>query len=173
MLSRCDTATKATDATLPLTFLNLVFKENYTLPEPDMFNIKKDARKMSDIQKVFIFFAAFVVWYCLSKYFFRLLLSSLFSDVSNAIFHHFANVSAARYHEFDWWHYYGFYIILFIPLLTCVFTAIFKRKYFKISAYAFVAFIVVVSGYNWLNKLYEKHKDQEYNQLIIGKWEHK
>ena len=124
-----------------------------------------------------IFFVLFIGAYYLLNYIFREILHLAFSDLVKQ-FHNYdwSEISNLQFHKFEWWQFYKPFILLITLSLTCAYTAIFKRNYFKETFIAFSIFIVVFFAFGALSKLYtdKQQKDNQviYQNLIVGKWHH-
>jgi hypothetical protein len=126
-------------------------------------------------KNLLIFFVLFVAAYCLLNYIFKKILRWSFSDLVNQFNSNgYTKISMPRYHELIWWQFYKPFILLITLSLSCFYTAIFKRNYFKETLIAFLIFIVSLFAFAVLSKLYtdkqQKDRQVKYQNLIVGKW---
>jgi len=140
-----------------------------------MFKNKNRIKRPINKKSLLIFFILFAAAYYLLNYIFKEILRWSFSDlVSQFNSDNGTKLSMHRYHEFVRWEFYKPFILLITLSLACVFTAIFKRNYFKETIIAFTIFIVALFAFAVLSKLYtdKQQKDRQliYQNLIVGKW---
>jgi len=126
-------------------------------------------------KSLLIFFVGFVIVYYLLTHAYIGILRLKFSDlVIQLNNYHFEKISMNRFHEFIWWRALEPVVLLIILCLTCVYTRIFKRNYFKESIIAFLLFIVALFTFGFLSKAYTKKQEKDdlirNSTLIIGKW---
>jgi hypothetical protein len=126
-------------------------------------------------KSLLIFFIGFVIVYYLLTLAYIEVLRLKFSDLVMQIsYSYYGKISMERLYKFLWWRALEPVVLLIILCLTCVYTRIFKRNYFKESIIAFLLFIVALSAFGFLNKAYTKKQEKDdlirNKSLIIGKW---
>jgi hypothetical protein len=126
-------------------------------------------------KKLLIFFALFSISYCLLNYAYGAILDISFSDVFRvAHTEDYLKISSDRLYGLEWWQFLKPFILSIILSLTCLYTKMFRKDYFKESIIALLLFIVGLFLFFFLSKFYthEREKSQEtiHKKLIVGKW---
>jgi hypothetical protein len=131
--------------------------------------------RIIDIKKLLILFILFVIVYYLLNYIYIRILHQIFSDVFKPAHKVYNRALLYRLIEFHKWsHTFKPFILLILLSLTCIYTKIFKKNYFKESIIAFLIFIITLFTFNYLSRLYADKQEKEnaiiYKKLIVGKW---